>query len=103
MTAPAIRSFRMADCPRASDGLVAHVTFECGPWMVSGMRLCRRLNGEFFLRPPSFRNPSDRLVLRDGPERQAILNLAVAKFFALAPTRAAVSPLAPAPGLEPHI
>ena len=103
MTAPAILSFRMADCPRASDGLVAHVTYECGPWVVSGARLCRGLTGEFFLKPPRFRNPSDRLVLRDGPERQAILSMAVAKFFALAPTRAAVSPLAPAPELEPHI
>ncbi len=102
MRPPSILGFRLADQlpPPGVEGTVATLTVEYGPFILMGVRLCRKAGGLPYLKPPYVKNEGDRLVMRAGPERDALLVEAVTLLRGFLEARAAATPLATAPGLE---
>ena len=82
-------------------GTLAVLTIEHGPWIIAGVRLCIEAGGRVFFRPPKARATEDRVVLRGGPERDALLVQARRMMTGFLQGLMAESPLAPAPHLEP--
>ena len=95
---PAIVAFRLNTAPAepAEYTTLATMTVEHGPWIIAGLRLVRRADGTMFLHPPKVKTKPDRVAIRSGPERDAILREATEMLRAFSKARAAVSPLAPA-------
>jgi hypothetical protein len=99
MLAPAIVGFRLVwPLPAAgTDGTLAVLTVEHGPWLVSGLRLAVKSTGHLYLKPPYVKNEGDRITIRSSPEREALLAEAKALLRGFLEARAAAPPLATAP------
>lgn len=101
---PAIVAFRLNTAPAEPTeyATLATMTVEHGPWIIAGLRLVRRADGAMFLHPPKMKTKPDRVAMRSGQERDALIREATEMLHAFTKARAAVSPLAPAPEpLEP--
>lgn len=88
MIAPRIVGIRLAaSLPKpAEGGCVAVLTIEHGPWIVDGFQLMLDDRSKVFLAPPRMQRADNRIVLKGGPERAALMDEAkrlVANFLDL--------------------
>ena len=98
--APSITGFRIASSPRpGTNGVicVAKLTLEWGPLLVKGLRLCQSAEGALFFQQPRMEFPDDRVVLRAGPERDALLAEARNMLASCGPGGRGASPLSRPP------
>lgn len=104
MTAARILAFRIPDAPPlpGRESPVAILTVEIGPLVVAGLCLHVGDDGSLRLSSPKMRAGRDRVVLRAGPERDAILRHAENILAGIVKTRTAASPLATAPDTTEH-
>jgi hypothetical protein len=96
---PRLTGFRLHDPlpQRGEAGIIATITIEDGSWIASGFALCVDDRGKPFLRPPRMKSQENRIALKPGPHRSALLKEAVKLAASFIELRSAVSPLAPAP------
>ena len=100
---PAIIAFRLVNpLPQPGyEGTLAILTVEHGPWIIGGLRLCMQRDGALFLRPPKMKVLDDRVVMRSGADRDALLEDASTMVRGFLSARLAALPLAPSPESEP--
>ena len=96
MTTPAVVGFTLVTPPllEGEPGCVALLTVEYGPILIAGIRYSRNFQGEYYLQPPRTKYAAERIHIRPGKERKAILAQAGTMLRTMRP---AVPPLATAP------